>query len=151
MRCIALAVVPVALLVGSVGHYADAASPSRARETKSSTPSDEEVRQSYSEFRQHLLCPDTENCDNLLWQNEPRVSRTSVQACTSVRKSGALRCKFIVFQMVPFESDQPVGDIPTGTAEKMHFCAGLFRRNQGEWTMLTLYGKCYPDGEASAP
>ena len=142
-------IAPVGLLFGCVGHHGDATSPDYVRD-KVRIPSDEEVRLSYNEFRYRLLCPDAENCNTALWRKEPWVGHTSVGKCAPVQRSGAVRCKFIVFETMPLESDGPAGDLPTGFAEKMHFCAGLFRSNQGEWRMLTLYGKCYPNGEAAA-
>lgn len=144
-----LVIAPLALLVGCVGHHADPATPRQAREAKLSTPSSKDVKESYYMFRYRRVCPDEEKCDKLAWQREADVSGASVQECTPARKPAAVRCKFIVFQMVPLEYDGPVADPALGgVGEKMHFCAGLFRKSLGKWTMLTVYGKCYPDGEA---
>ena len=148
MRHMVLVIAPLALLVGCVGHHADPASPRHAREAKLSAPSSKEVKESYYEFRYRLVCPDEKNCDKLAWQREPYVSGAAVQECTPARKLGSVQCKFIIYQALPLEYDGAIADLPTGNIEKLYFCAGLFRKGPGKWTLLTLYEKCHPYGEA---
>lgn len=95
------------------------------------------------------VCPDAANCDTYSGERN-RGCRT--QASTNVSSSTRCgRCWFFVFEMVPLEPVGPVGPIHPamgGVAEDVPML-GIVSEGAGEWNMLTLYGRCYPDAEAS--
>lgn len=126
-----LAIMAIAAFsAGCAGRPAGIGTPNLASGAGSAAPTDEEVRNAYGAFRYRLACPDIENCDNILWRQQPWVADVSQAECVPARRPGELRCAFLSHQRAGF-------------TENVTFCAGLLRRERGEWHMLSVIGPCY--------
>ena len=106
-------------------------SPSNAGGAGSTRPTDEEIGSAYRAFLYRLVCPDEEHCDNVLWRQQPQVARVSQAECGQVRRRAMVRCEFLAVEQVYL-------------GEVLHICAGWFRRNGDDWTMVSVLGHCWP-------
>lgn len=124
-------VVLAAFLTGCVAQNGGSGAPSIVGGAGSSAPSDEETRQAYEDYRYRLICGDREDCSQL-WRRRPHVNEVSQTECDAPRGSGERRCTFGVHEWI------------NANTVVVHLCAGLFRREEDEWTMLSALRECQP-------
>jgi hypothetical protein len=105
--------------------------PAMAGEGGSGETTDKAIYEAYTHYLYRLACPDVDNCDNVLWRQQPRVAQVSQSECAPARPSGRIRCEFLASEQVYL-------------GEHLHMCAGWFRRNGDALTMLSVIGECWP-------
>ncbi|HYG30202.1 MAG TPA: hypothetical protein VD887_08305 [Allosphingosinicella sp.] len=125
-----IAVVAIALFSGGCAARDPSVETSGILGPASISPTDDEARNAYNEFRYRLACPDVADCDDVLWRQQPRISQVSQVECVPATRRSRIRCTFVVHERVPFGAH-------------LHQCAGMFRRLDRQWSLLSVIGPCF--------